>query len=753
MPFNNDSNDDKQTNTLKNARIKHPKKVCLSHININSIRNKLDSLFEFTYGLVDFLAVSETKLDSSFPTGQINLPGFRTPFRKDLSGKSGGLLVYVNSNIPSKMLKIPDCPNDIQVIPVEINLKKQKWLVIAIYIPPSQCKNYSITELTKILDKCRESYENTVILGDFNMKPANQILETILEDNSSVNLIKFNTCFKSKPGSCIDLILTNRPKGFQNSGVMETGISDHHALIFSFLKSTFTKMPPNKLQYRNYKKFEVHSFLHDVEQLPEKINYTEWEKDFVKTLNKHAPLKTKVIRRNHKSFITKNLRKAIMKRSALKKRANFSNNPEIIKLYKKQRNYVVNLSRKVKTEYFQKHMPHGASSKNFWKFCKPFSSNKTTNFDDKIILVEKGEVVSKNEEIATHFNNYFNDITKGLNIKKWCIPDDLSDDPLMNAIRKYENHPSIIKIKSSVETTQLFDFNFGSSDDICKIINSLDPTKKTSGAIPTKIVKLTNKQICKDLANCINECIKQNKFPNELKIADITPILKKDDPLDKTNYRPISILPTASKIFERILFNQLQRFSNKILWPLLCGFRKGYSTQYALINLLQKWQKCLDASDGIVGTLLMNLSKVYDCVNHDLIIAKLEAYGVGENSLRLIQDYLSQRQQRVKVGSSLSEWLEIILGVPQGSILGPILFNVFINDLLLFIKETDISNFADDANLYACGKESDTISFKLEIETSTAIQWLKDNEMVANPSKFQLMFLSKYKIIEKKDVF
>ena len=100
-------------------------------------------------------------------------------------------------------------------------------------------------------------------------------------------------------------------------------------------------MPPNKLQYRSYQKFEVHLFLQDVEQLPEKISYTEWEKNVVKTLNKHAPLKTKVIRGNHKSFITKNLRKAIMKRSALKKRANISNNPEIIKLYKKQRNYVV----------------------------------------------------------------------------------------------------------------------------------------------------------------------------------------------------------------------------------------------------------------------------------------------------------------------------------------------------------------------------------------------------------------------------
>ena len=100
----------------------------------------------------------------------------------------------------------------------------------------------------------------------------------------------------------------------------------------------------------------------------------------------------------------------------------------------------------------------------------------------------------------------------------------------------------------------------------------------------------------------------------------------------------------------------------------------------------------------------MDLSKAYDCVNHDLIIAKLEAYGVGENSLRLIQNYLSQRQQRVKVGSSFSEWLEIILGIPQGSILGPILFNVFIKDLFLFVKETNICNFADDQTLYASGK-------------------------------------------------
>ena len=110
-------------------------------------------------------------------------------------------------------------------------------------------------------------------------------------------------------------------------------------------------------------------------------------------------------------------------------------------------------------------------------------------------------------------------------------------------------------------------------------------------------------------------------------------------------------------------------------------------------------------------------------------------------------------QQGVRVGSSFSEWLEIILGAPQGSMLGPILFNVFINSLLLFIKETDIYNFVGDTTLYACGKELDTISFKLEIETNRAMQWLKDNEMVANPSKFQLMFLLKYKNIERNIIF
>ena len=173
---------------------------------------------------------------------------------------------------------------------------------------------------------------------------------------------------------------------------------------------------------------------------------------------------------------------------------------------------------------------------------------------------------------------------------------------------------------------------------------------------------------------------------------------------------------------------------------LLCGFRQAHSTQHALFKLLQAWQKELENS-GFIGTILVDLSKAHDCLPHDLLIAKLGAYGLDRSSLKLLMDYLNSRK-RTKVGSSYSKWSEIKHGIPQGFILGPLFFNIYINDLFFFVEKSGICSFADDNTLYTCGANLKTVLENLKHDASKLLYWFKINSMKANPEKFQFMVLS-----------
>ena len=163
----------------------------------------------------------------------------------------------------------------------------------------------------------------------------------------------------------------------------------------------------------------------------------------------------------------------------------------------------------------------------------------------------------------------------------------------------------------------------------------------------------------------LNQCIGHALFPNNQKEADITPVHKKDDRTDKTNYRPVSILPAISKIFERILLYQIDKYMDKKLSKHLCGFRKGYSAQHSLLVMLEKWRATIDKG-GSCGVLLTDLSKAFDCIAHDLLIAKMAAYGFDHNAIKLIHSYLSNRRQRVRINSNYSTWSEIILEFLKG---------------------------------------------------------------------------------------
>ena len=284
-------------------------------------------------------------------------------------------------------------------------------------------------------------------------------------------------------------------------------------------------------------------------------------------------------------------------------------------------------------------------------------------------------------------------------------------------------------------------FSFRTTN-ICEVeieIQNLNTNKASPfNSISPKDLK-ENIETCGNvLHNIINHGIIINTFDNAMKLADITPIHKCDEKINKKKYRPVSGLIAGSKIFERIMQKQMGEYLEKLLSEYLCGYRKGFNVQSALILLLEKWRVALDRR-GYGGGILMDLSKAFDTLNHELLIAKLDAFGFDKNSLALIKSYLSNRWQRTRINDSVSTWSNLIHGVPQGSILGPLLFNIYINDLFFFTIESQICNFADDTTLYTCNMNLNELIAKLESSTSALIEWFKNNHMQLNESKCHLI--------------
>ena len=250
--------------------------------------------------------------------------------------------------------------------------------------------------------------------------------------------------------------------------------------------------------------------------------------------------------------------------------------------------------------------------------------------------------------------------------------------------------------------------------------------------ITGKLFRLDHSALAPALTQLVNLCIKNSKFPVNMKLAELSPVYKNDDNLMKENYRPVSVWIILSKLQESVANDQLYVYCLMIFEKLLCAFRKKYSCQSVLTKMIEDWKLAIHENE-IVGALFVDLSKAFDCLQHSLIIAKLHAYGLSFDSCELLSSYLGDRVQSVKIENTRSPWK---YGVPQCSILGPLLFNILINDMFFFIDHCTLYNYADDNSMSVSSENIQRVISLLQNDCKKAVQWFTSNGMQANPQNF-----------------
>jgi hypothetical protein len=614
-------------------------------------------------------------------------------------------------------------------------------IVAVIYRAPNREINSFNEKLNDVLNIIKNENKICYLLGDYNINLFNSDSHAQTSDfldicfsNNFLPLINKPTRITKYSATLIDNIFTNDVINSSIShGIFLADISDHFPIFainkkFKQNEKTISKkriLSNNNLQ-RFHDALQQYDFNHILELSDVNTAMNSFHNEFCELYYKCFPLIT-VKRKysNNKPWLTEGLKQSIKRKNILYKRFLKYRNSETENDYKLYRNKVQHLLRVAERKHYHDIISYNKNNlKKTWSVMKSIINKKQITKRPEFFLYNNRKITNKSD-IANRFNDYFVNIGSSLARK---IPD---------------CNKSAMSFLSETYNKILF-LNPVSRNELIITIKQLK-VNSASGwdDIPAKVLQVNHLNLLDPLLHIVNLSLNQGIFPDLLKIAKVIPLYKGNELCHFTNYRPISILNAFSKIFERVFYNRLYDFLIKenILYDKQFGFRKQFSTEMALLLLTDKISAALELGEFVLGVFL-DFSKAFDTVNHAILLDKLQHYGIRGVANNWIRSYLCERSQYVCYDGEKSSVKSISCGVPQGSILGPLLFLVYINDLSKISNNLFMLMYADDTNIFLCGKRLRDLEILMNTELSSLTEWLNVNKLSLNVSKTHYMLFT-----------
>ena len=715
------------------------------HFNARSAVNKSEEIQEICYTLKPALVLlSETWFDHSCPKGT-SVPEGYSILRKDRSdrfkqiyGKTngGGVSILVRKGLNVKIHGTMN-KDDNEILWCTLLMKSKQYLIGLIYRASyTKLLNPDENGETELENMLQASADYDVILmGDTNCDTSNphpskdtKTMLKVAEEYSLEQIINKPTRFNDKSSTIIDHIYMRNTKNAIKSGTCD-GISDHCGIYFT-MKVEKTNFKETK-RLRSFKNFNEEDFQRDLIEsinrstfkshiLNRELNkaFDVWLKILQEISNLHAPWK-EFQRKTDTKYIpwyTKELEDLKEQKNRYLNLYRLFKNPDDLQTYKKMKNLQTHLTRSLKRTYYKNKIDeYDGDSKKIWQLLKD-----VTNLNYK----EETLPDNLNKNTANKFNHFFS--TVGKSVQK--------------------------KLKINIQEPNLnqdgsFKFHNITEGEISKLIKRIRPDVATGyDEISSRLLKAAEPAILPHLKDLVNLSYETETFPDSLKRANVKILYKSGDNNNPADYRPISILTTLSKIFERSAVNQLMDFlinNNKLNFK-QHAYKPKFSTATCLFELVENIRKLIDQKH-LVAIASLDLSKAFDSLAHELILNKLIKQDIDHKAVKWVKSYLEDRKQCVKFGDIISDEEYVRSGVPQGSILGPLLFIICTDDLPEVLKEYETYTYADDTQIVVTGKNKNEIETNLTDAINKANTYYNENSLLNNIGKTEILLFQNHK--------